>query len=178
MQKNFCALFLYLPIFLCIFFFSYELCFGIGKDSVVKERRRISNDLTKENLSNLVKAQLEFTSLRHKIISENIANLNTPGYRALDVKEPVTYRDLSDRNNTFILKVTHPKHIKNNKNSQKNFKIYKIQNAQEEKKNKNNVSLNQQLSALSQNQQEYNSALKINAIINSLLSTILTKSGS
>ena len=45
----------------------------------------------------LVERVLEFASARHKLIAENIANVDTPGYRTKDLSEAKFFSMLRDR---------------------------------------------------------------------------------
>jgi flagellar basal-body rod protein FlgB len=45
----------------------------------------------------LVERVLEFASARHKLIAENVANVDTPGYRTKDLSEAKFFAMLRDR---------------------------------------------------------------------------------
>ena len=45
-------------------------------------------DLTKIKLLNMMQSNLNYMSSRQSVISQNIANANTPGYQAKDLKKP------------------------------------------------------------------------------------------
>jgi len=51
--------------------------------------------------------------LKNTAISNNIANVNTPGYKRQDVKFDSVLKDFIN-NNSMELKRTHPKHLPNN----------------------------------------------------------------
>ncbi len=58
-----------------------------------------------DNGFRIIERLLRFASIRHGVISSNIANADTPNYRAKDVRFDV---DLEDN---IQLKVTNPSHI-------------------------------------------------------------------
>lgn len=65
---------------------------------------------------NLLKKSLNVTSLRQKIISNNLANLNTKGYKRMYVKFEDT---LSKQEDNLQLKLNDKKHISDSYNTDK-----------------------------------------------------------
>lgn len=64
----------------------------------------------------LMQQKLRYMSERQRIIAQNIANANTPGYKTKDVK--MDFGDMvSAKSNTVKLAVTNSKHIQPNKPS-------------------------------------------------------------
>lgn len=133
------------------------------------------------NTNDLLKSYLEFSAFRHKVLSENIANINTPNYKAEDVSVPQKYEDLvsakagaSDR---VFLATTNNHHIAGSATSSKKsrFTSRKIKDPYEIKPNGNNVSLAQQMTKLSRNQSDYNTAVKSYSTTNALISAVLGK---
>lgn len=127
----------------------------------------------------LVKSYLELTSFRHKVLSENLANINTPGYKAQEVDAPKEYSDLTGREKaTRNIKLTRTvsNHIDGGQQrSSGKFASRKLKDPYEVKPNGNNVSLAQQMTKVSQNQQDYNAAVKGYAVMNSLVPAVLGK---
>ncbi len=128
--------------------------------------------------NDLLKKSLKIIAFRHKILSQNIANINTPGYKANEVIVPREYRDLMKNTNNKIrrinLKRTSDKHMTiRNSSSNQELSTYKIQDPYEINPNGNNVSLEQQMVKISQNQHDYNFALKNFTTINSLITLVL-----
>lgn len=51
-----------------------------------------------DNTTELLTKAIHYTNLRHNVIAENIANVDTPGYKAMDLKfEHLLGRALADR---------------------------------------------------------------------------------
>jgi len=141
------------------------------KSDTKKNRKHLTNDL--------LKSYLEIGSFRHKVLTQNIANVNTPGYKADEVTSPTQYDDFTDSSGNsrkVSLKVTSGKHI-NNKSSSGSGKLssHKLKDPYEVKPNGNNVSIAQQMLKLSQNQQDYNAALKSYSATNNLISSVIGK---
>lgn len=133
----------------------------------------------KATSQDLLRSHLDLVSFRHKILSENLANLNTPGYKANEVKMPSTIEELASGNNKgqkkIALKTTSKRHMTGRYSTDSNHVSHKLKDPLEVKQNGNNVSLAQQVNKLSQNQSAYDTGLKISASTNSLISTILGK---
>ena len=126
----------------------------------------------------LFKSYLQLSTFKHKVLSENLANINTPGYKADDVEMPEKIEDLavvSQSGKKIKMYITSDKHISHSREHDSNFKSHKLKDPDEIKKNGNNVSLRQQMTKLSQNKTDYTTAVKSYATINSLFSSVIGK---
>ena len=127
----------------------------------------------------LIHSYLDLASFRHKVLSQNIANLNTPGYKADEVDIPKTINGLADRQKlkrkSISLATTSSKHMVGRNHSNNKFATQKLKDPYEIKPNGNNVSLAQQITKISQNQTGYDTAIKAYSSNNSLISTVLGK---
>lgn len=104
---------------------------------------------------NLVKTALKLRSYKHSLLSSNIANIDTPGYRRRDIPfERVMESYLSQEG---ILRTTHPRHFVGSKKDLNNL-IKKY----EEKTlgTPNNVNLEEELVQLTENQLLYEATLR------------------
>lgn len=92
---------------------------------------------------------LSYRADRQNIISSNIANRDTPGYKTKDL----SFSDelSSIRNNQLPMKITNPNHIipQNNIISKEN-KVYDVENLQVQNDG-NNVSLDREMSEMAKN---------------------------
>ena len=66
-------------------------------------------------------------------------------------------------------------HLVGSRGEEEKFSSHKLQDPYEVKKNGNNVSMQQQITKLSQNKNEYAAAVKAYSTTNSLFSTVLGK---
>ena len=102
-------------------------------------------------ISNKLFEQLNFRGERQKVISSNIANINTPGYKT---KELVFEDELNNSitNNSLQLKATNSKHMTNINSSlaNSNPKLMEVDNL-EEQNDGNNVNLDTQMGEMSKN---------------------------
>ena len=103
------------------------------------------------SISNKLFEQLNFRGERQKVISSNIANINTPGY---ETKELVFEDELNNSitNNSLQLKATNSKHMTNINSSlaNSNPKLMEVDNL-EEQNDGNNVNLDTQMGEMSKN---------------------------
>lgn len=119
---------------------------------------------------NTLQKSLNYASVKNQTISSNIANVDTPNYKAKDVVfKDVLQQELAG---SLIAKRTHPKHIpfENDNNStiktiQRNNTVYNH--------NGNNVDIDKEMSELAQNQIYYQSLVdRLNGKFNSLQTVI------
>ncbi|RKD27794.1 flagellar basal-body rod protein FlgB [Caminicella sporogenes DSM 14501] len=115
-------------------------------------------DKTFKDISIYQKA-LSAAWLRNEAISNNIANVNTPGYKRKDVKfEKILKEFLND--NSFKLKTTHPKHI-SNKNDIEDIEIQITTEYNTSfRKDENNVNIDTEMAELAKNTIKFNALIK------------------
>ena len=101
------------------------------------------------SISNKLYEQLNFRAEKQKVISSNIANINTPNYKT---KELVFEDELNAQNNSLKMKQTNSKHIPmiNNNLSSVNPRLLEVKGLQEQNDG-NNVNLDNQISEMSKN---------------------------
>ncbi|WP_038057667.1 flagellar basal body rod protein FlgB [Thermodesulfobacterium hydrogeniphilum] len=109
-----------------------------------------------EKTFNIAKQALKLRSYKHSLLASNIANVDTPGYRRKDIPfEKVMQAYLSNKG--LPLKTTNPKHITGKPTSIKEI-------AETYKENTlgtpNNVSLEEEITELIQNQVLYEATLQ------------------
>ncbi len=92
-----------------------------------------------------VQPYLDYTWKRHKVILSNIANADTPGYKALDVEFKKEVKRLD-------LKVTNPKHIKVTAHT--DFRVVPVKKVLRGN-DKNNVSIEEEMAKLTKNRIAY-----------------------
>ena len=107
-----------------------------------------------------LRAKMEWLSERQKLLSENIANADTPGYRARDLK-PVDFEKLLKRGGTQDATTTHPMHLKGGADAQR-FKFKTMDEAASETNPSGNaVSIESEMVKLGETQMEYETATGI-----------------
>ncbi len=105
------------------------------------------------SISSKLYEQLNFRAEKQKVISSNIANINTPNYKT---KELVFEDELNSQTNTLKMKQTNSKHIStiDNKLASVNPQLLEVQGLQEQNDG-NNVNLDNQMSEMSKNKVLY-----------------------
>jgi len=93
-----------------------------------------------------IKRALDISVLRQEVIASNIANADTPGYKA----KHIPFRDVLDLTDRDLkLKVTDPKHIEPSENF--GYLIRTDNTDYLEKNDRNNVKLDRELTLLAKN---------------------------
>lgn len=101
----------------------------------------------------LMKRALDVAAVRHNVIANNIANVNTPGFKRSSVLFP---EELSKAKKNFSAKLLHPKHIPfGGKKDETKPKVV-IEDDTIYRNDLNNVDLNQEIADLEKNTLYYN----------------------
>lgn len=103
------------------------------------------------SVTDILFKQLGFSSERQKVISSNIANIDTPNYKTKEIK----FKDHLQKNsfdNDLKLAVTHQAHIRPvvDESKKSKYDIYEVKNL-DEQNDGNNVNLDTQMSEMSKN---------------------------
>lgn len=113
---------------------------------------------------------LNYASLKNRTISNNIANVDTPDYKA----QSVSFRNIlaSESEQLFKTKQTHPKHIDFSSAKESGFRVLQS-NATSYNHNGNNVDIDKEMAELAKNQIYYESLVdRINGKFRSLENVI------
>jgi flagellar basal-body rod protein FlgB len=119
---------------------------------------------------NTLQQSLTYASVKNQTIASNIANVDTPNYKARDVVfKNILQNELS---NSITAKRTHPKHIPFSNDPKLPYKVV-VNKDTTYNHNGNNVDIDKEMSELAQNQIYYQSLVeRINGKFNSLQSVI------
>jgi flagellar basal-body rod protein FlgB len=101
------------------------------------------------SISNALYEQLNFRGEKQKVISSNLANINTPNYKTKDL---IFEDELKSADNSLQLKQTNSRHITSidNNLSTENPKLVQVKGLQEQNDG-NNVNLDSQMGEMSKN---------------------------
>lgn len=111
----------------------------------------------------VLKKALDFQSQRHLLISSNISNIDTPGYRAKDIDFKGALRDALGTAEGLALRTTHSRHLGPNKNNIKGLQAQPFTEPDPAKSNGNNVNIDKEMMKLAENQIAYNAAIQMTA---------------
>ncbi|MEH7385724.1 flagellar basal body rod protein FlgB [Bacillus sp. JJ1521] len=97
---------------------------------------------------------LDYSTLRQKVISNNIANVDTPNYKAQDV----SFKNLlsNEMNSQFKANRTNEKHFEFTSSKSKNRQLITTKNDTAYNHNGNNVDIDKEMASLAENQIYYN----------------------
>lgn len=125
----------------------------------------------KTNTAALLTLYAKAMADRQSVLAENVANANTPGYKAEDM-DVNKIGEVSVHN--IDLKVTNKHHIPASK-SHRTIPTFKT--GGEKKLNGNDVNLPEQMSKIATNQDKYNETIKNYMVTNNLITTVLSSGG-
>lgn len=120
-------------------------------------------DLTKLPLFDTLRERMAYLSARQSVLAENVANANTPKYRARDVEAPDFAAMAAGEGDTSMdLRVTSPMHITAADASPYggNFRVRDMPDT-ESTPNGNSVVLEDQMMKVSSTQMDYSTATQI-----------------
>jgi flagellar basal-body rod protein FlgB len=103
------------------------------------------------NVTETLFNHLSYRAERQKVISSNIANINTPNYKTKELSFESQLQE-KNRQKDLELTVTNQNHIKETVDNSKNSKtkVYEVENLQEQNDG-NNVNLDTQMSEMAKN---------------------------
>ena len=109
-------------------------------------------ELDKVTLFGVIKRRLAWLSQRQETIAQNIANADTPNYRARDLK-PVKFKELLRRENVGLsMNVTQKAHLSGSGKQVKDFAEAEERRPYETSPNGNSVVLEEQMAKMSETQ--------------------------
>lgn len=116
----------------------------------------IKDLLFSHKLGPLSKKVLNFKAQRALLVSANIANVETPGYKAVDLKPfEADLRMAMSKSKSVAMTTTDSRHIHGTLNEIKNFQAEVIESTDPAKLDGNNVNLDKEVAKMTQNSLEY-----------------------
>ena len=106
---------------------------------------------------------LDAQSERHLLISSNISNIDTPGYKATDIDFKGALRNALGAGDSLAMRTTHSGHIGPNKVDIKGLQADIFTESDVAKSNGNNVNIDKEMMKLSENQISYNATIQMMA---------------
>jgi flagellar basal-body rod protein FlgB len=109
------------------------------------------------DLMQMLTGQMRYSAERQKVLAQNISNIDTPGYKAKDVKQP-DFAKLVEGESTgggLAMRTTSPKHFGGNLGGSGVFRIEEAHSGSETSPNGNSVSLEDQMAKVSDTGAQY-----------------------
>ena len=115
--------------------------------------------MTDAILMQALNSQMRYTAQRQGLLSQNIANLDTPGYQAKDLKKLDFGNMMSAEANRLQMRATSPKHLEAvGANSTGPYRADKVRNPFEVTPVGNSVSLEDQMAKVSDANEKFQTA--------------------
>ena len=109
----------------------------------------------------LMKKSVNFNSTRHLLISGNIAQRDTPGYKAHDVDFKSQLQDAIGSGSKLNLRTTHEKHFGPGMDAIKSLSPATFEEGHVAKSNGNNVNIDYEMGKLAENQINFNAVTQM-----------------
>ncbi len=123
----------------------------------------------------VLKKALDVQSERQLLISSNISNIDTPGYKATDIDFKGALRDALGAGDSLAMRTTHSSHIGPNKADIKGLQADIFTESDVAKSNGNNVNIDKEMMKLSENQISYNATIQMMAKRGSTIRAAITE---
>jgi len=114
-----------------------------------------------------IKARMQYLNERQSLIAKNISNVNTPGYKAQELKKE-NFNKIGERTNKLSLRTTSAGHLGGQKRPFA-FKTIRDEDAYETNPNGNNVVLEEQMVNLAENEMDYKETTSVMKQLNGLI---------
>jgi flagellar basal-body rod protein FlgB len=108
-----------------------------------------------------MKKSLDLLSVRQNLISSNIGNLDTPGFKASDLDFQGQLRDALGSKGQLTLKATNDKHFGPKTSNISSLKPEPFEEEEAAKSNGNNVNVDKEMAKLAENQIVYNATIQL-----------------
>lgn len=119
---------------------------------------KLANFLFQATGVNRYRQFLDLTSLRHKLISSNVANVSTPGYQAQDIDFKLELAKSVQKTNNLVGMTTHSRHIPLGQHPER---IPKIERTRVDGGNLNSVDIDLEIPKMAQNELEFTIAARL-----------------
>lgn len=119
---------------------------------------KIADFLFKSTGVNKFEAYLDVSSFRHKLVSSNVANVATPGYRRRDIDFQNEYTRLNGQSNRVAGELTHSNHIPLGQHKDREPEIDETRPKPDEL---NSVDIDREVSQMAQNELQFTVAARL-----------------
>lgn len=120
----------------------------------------LDNILFSNKTGKLLKKTLDLQLQKQNVISSNIANADTPGYKAVDLQFEEQLRTAIGAGNALKMKATQSKHFTSDINRLKTIKAEVVEETDPARPDGNNVQIEKEMSKMIETQLMYNSVVQ------------------
>ena len=125
-------------------------------------------------LTQMIDEKLRYHSQRMPVLAQNVANADTPGYKAKDVQAP-DFKKMVEANQRFAIAHTSPLHLSSSTMLSPALAVVLQEAAYETNPNGNNVSIEEQIQKVSMNASEYQLALNLHESVDKMFNIAIGK---
>lgn len=112
-------------------------------------------DIKEPVLNGMMKSHMKYMTERQHVLAQNIANIDTPAYKARDLKKLDFGKLAEAMSNKLEMRVTNPKHLSGTSAAPTTFRSDKDKDTFETTPTQNNVVLEDQMAKVSDTGAEY-----------------------
>lgn len=113
-------------------------------------------------LFQMIQDKMKYHAARQSVLASNVANVDTPGYRAQDLKQPDFASALSSHQSAGMMVKTNPLHMNPGRSGSGGFnRSSDRENTYELNPNKNNVVIEEEIMRVAENQSEYQKMISV-----------------
>ena len=113
------------------------------------------SDISEPTINTMMKAHMKYMSERQGVLAQNIANMDTPAYKAQDLKKLDFKRLAEEQHNKLEMVATHPSHLGGTLTGGTSFTTIKDKDTFETRPNQNNVVMEDQMGKVSDTNAEF-----------------------
>ena len=135
----------------------------------------IDNLLFADKTPLVLKKALDFQSERQLLISSNISNMDTPGYKAKDIDFKGALKAALGNGDDLTLRSTHRSHMGPNQDALRGLRAEPFIEPDAAKSNGNNVNIDKEMMKLAENQISYNATVQMLAKRTSTIRAAITE---
>ena len=117
-------------------------------------------DLNNLKLFQMAMTKMDWASARQKVLSQNVANADTPDYKERDLK-PVNFKQVLRETAPVHVARTNPAHLQGTIPEQQRFNAKREQRTFEESPDGNKVVVEEQMQKVSDTRSNYNTAVQL-----------------
>ena len=121
----------------------------------------IDRILFSDKVPTLMKKSLNMMSTRQNLISSNVSNVDTPGFKASDIDFQAQFREALGSKVGLNVKSTNAKHIGPGSSSIKDLTPDPFEEETAAKSNGNNVDIDNEMGKMAENQIMYNATVQL-----------------
>lgn len=128
-------------------------------------------------LTQLIDQKTSYIGQRQTVLAQNVANVDTPDYRAQDLKAPDFRKMLDASISELAMRRTNSAHLDRVPHNNSAYALVAQETTSETKPNGNNVSIEEQMQKVSMNAMDHQLVIGLNRSLDKLYNIALGKPG-